>query len=311
MKTSYKVTIFIFSFLALNFLCKSLTDDFSSYYLLPPAPSGSEWTTNQAPQNLDEILSQKYTYLDNAKGKQSYVFVSEDKMHVLKLFKPLSPFLAFSLFGKTFHIGLAKIPFVKALSIKPSSDSYLRTRDLEFQSYINSFFLLPEETKLEYIHLATTNHLQKKLKIYDKIGVLHTIDLDSSSFLIQKKTDLLYPTLSRLLKNKETQKAKLLLKNFVEFYFYLIEKDIVNPTTLEKKLGCFDLKTIQIDVGRVLRPQDLQLADFKVPLTQIYQSTAHMKKWLKSRSPELYIYLKQIEEDLIQEKSGSLPKELN
>jgi hypothetical protein len=303
MKMSHKITVCIFSFLALNFLCKSLTDDFSTNYLIHPAPKESKWNTGTPPPELEPLLDQKYTYL--AKGKQAYVFLSEDKTHVLKLFKPLAPFINLPLFGKNFHIGLAKIPFVKALTIDPKSPGYLKTRDMEFQSYINSFFLLPEETKLEYLHLAETDCLKKKLKVYDKIGVLHTIDLDSSSFLIQKKTDLLYPTLSKLLKNKETEQAKVLLKNFVEFYFQLIEKDIFNPTTLEKNLGCSsDLKPVQIDVGRVLRPQDLKLADLEVPLTQIYKSTSHMKKWLKSRSPELYVYLKQIEEELLQANSS-------
>ncbi len=302
MKKSSKILLSLAAFFTLNFVCKTLTDDFSTYFLIPPAELGSEWATSEDPETLTALLSQKYTYL--AKGKQSYVFISEDNQHVLKLFKPLPPFMEVPFLKKTFHIGLSKIPFVNMILIQDSSPSYQQARNLEFRSYFNSFFLLPEETKLEYLHLALTNHLQKKLKIYDKIGVLHTIDLDSTSFLIQKKTDLLYPTLANLLKNKETDKAKLLLKNFVTFYFQLIEKGIVNPTTLEKNLGCLDLKPIQIDVGRILTPQDLQISS-PVPLTQIYQSTSHMKKWLKTRSPELLIYLKQLEEELLQSKSLS------
>ena len=301
MKKSYKILLCAVSFFSLNFLCKTLTDDFSTYFLIPPAAMNSEWATPNVPHNLNSLLDQKYTYL--AKGKQSYVFVSEDGDHVLKLFKPLPPFMAVSFFGKVFHVGLAKIPFVNLLLINPKSPSYQQARDLEFRSYLNSFSLLPEETKLEYLHLAATNHLQKKLTLYDRIGVLHQIDLDSTSFLIQRKTDLLYPTLANLLSSQETDKAKLLLKNFVEFYFDLIEKGIVNPTTLEKNLGCLDLKPIQIDVGRILTPQDLKLSSSKVPITQIYQSTSHMKKWLKTRSPELLVYLKQLEEELIEAKS--------
>jgi hypothetical protein len=301
MKKSYKILLCVVSFFSVNFLCKTLTDDFSTHFLITPAEMDSEWASQEVPHNLKSLLGQKYTYL--AKGKQSYVFVSEDGDHVLKLFKPLPPFIAVSFFGKTFHIGLAKIPFANLLLIDPKSPSYQQARDLEFRSYLNSFSLLPEETKLEYLHLAATNHLQKKLTIYDKIEVLHQIDLDSTSFLIQRKTDLLYPTLANLLNSKETDKAKLLLKNFVEFYFDLIEKGIVNPTTIEKNLGCLDLKPIQIDVGRILTSQDLKLSSSEVPLTQIYHSTSHMKKWLRTRSPELLVYLKQIEEEMLEAKS--------
>lgn len=304
MKKPLKITLYLSSFIALNFLCKHLTDDFSLHFLVPPVKEDSPWRIDTPPPHLESLLSQKYTYL--AKGKQSYVFISEDKEHVLKLFKPLAPFLEIPFFGKKLHIGLAKIPFVKSLCIDYTSPFYQKTRDLEFQSYLNSFFLLSEETQLEYVHLATTHHLQKKICIFDKIGILHTIDLDSTCFLIQKKTDLLYPTLAKLLKNKETEKSKTLLKNFVEFYFHLIEKGIVNPTTLEKNIGCIDLQPIQIDVGRVLRPQDLNLQSPEVPLSQIYKSTSHMKKWLKFKDPELYLYLKQIEEEMVLAKTSKL-----
>lgn len=300
MKRSYQVALYLSSFLALNFLCKSLTDDFSTHFLVPAADKGSIWNISQQPAGLKELLSQKYTYL--SKGKQAYVFISEDQKHVLKLFKPPAPFLEVPLFGKKFHIGLAKIPFVKSLCIDYSSPSYQTVRDLEFQSYINSYHLLPEKTLLEYLHLAQTDHLNTQLKIFDKIGVLHTINLDSTCFLIQKKTDLLYPTLSTLLKHKEIEQAKLLLSNFVDFYFDLIDQDIVNPTTLEKNIGCIDFRPVQIDVGRVLRPQDLGHEE-KVPLTQIYKSTSHMKKWLKTRSPSLYLYIKQIEEEKLKSRS--------
>ena len=300
MKKSLKICIFLGSFFALNFLCKSLTDDFSKDFLIPPAPQDSVWDFKQEPEDLKSLISQKYTYL--AKGKQSYVFLSEDKQHVLKLFKPQSPFLEIPFFKKTLHMGLGKIPFMNFFCIDYNSPSFKKTQELEFQSYQNALFLLPKKTLLEYVHLTSSKNLQKKLTLYDKIGILHTIDLDSTSFLIQKKTDLLYPTLANLLKNKEIEKTKQLLENFIEFYFDLIEMKIVNPTTLEKNIGCKDLKPINIDVGRLLRPQDLGMPDSTVPLTQIYHSTSHMKKWLKKRDPQLCSYFEEKITELLEKK---------
>lgn len=298
MKKRFKVFLCISSFLALNFLCKGLTDDFCTDFLIPPAKAGSKWDFNLEPENLENLLSQKYTYL--SKGKQSYVFLSEDQEHVLKIFKPLPPFWEVHLFGKTFHIGFGKLPFAKSLCIDYDSTSFKETQELEFLSYQNSLFLFREKTLLEYLHLARTHHFQKKLHLYDKIGVLHLLDLNTTSFLIQKKIDLLYPTLSKLLENKETENVKILLNNFVDFYLDFIQSNIVRPTTLEKNIGCIDLKPIQIDVGRVLTAENIEAET--VSYSQIYHSTSHMRKWLKVKAPDFCSYLDEIIEEKLKEK---------
>ncbi|MBX9922529.1 MAG: hypothetical protein K2Y01_00320 [Rhabdochlamydiaceae bacterium] len=298
MKKSYLVLLSIASFFLLNSLCKMLTDDFSTDFLTPPVSQDSVWANTPIPENLKELIDQEYVYL--GKGQQAYAFLSKDGKHVFKLFKPARIAFQPSFFGKTYKIGLSKVPFIKSLCVDYSSAHYKEVQKKEFQSYFNAITLLPEETKVEYVHLASTQYLKKKLKIYDKIGVLHTIDLDNTSFLIQKRVNLLYPTLLQLVKKNEMEKAKILLKNFIAANLHLIDKNIDNPTIEEANIGCLDFHIVQIDVGRLLTAQDLGFSNPKIPLSQIYTSTAPMKKWLQTHNAlELYQYFIQTEEELV------------
>lgn len=300
MKKTYCILFSIFSFFLLNSLCKKITDDFSTHFLTPPASKDSPWGKTPVPENLQELIEQEYVYL--GKGKQAYAFVSKDGEHVLKLFKPAPIRFHTSIFGKPYQISLSKLPFIKSLFIDFSSPHYQEVQNKEFRSYINAITLLPEETKVEYVHLASTQYLQKKLKIYDKIGILHTIDLDSTSFLIQKRADLFYPKLLELVQKNEKEKAQVLLKNFVSFYLHLIDTNIVNPTTVEANIGCLDLEIVQIDVGRLLTTNDLKLPYPRVPLAQIHTSTSHMKKWLlRNNALDLHEYFVRMVEEMIED----------
>ncbi len=298
MKKSCLVLLSIFAFFFLNSLCKKITDDFSLQFLTPPAPPNSSWSNTPIPDNLEELIAQEYLYL--GKGKQAYAFLSKDGKHVLKLFKPAPIRFQISLLGKPYQISLSKLPFIKSLFIDFSSPHYQEIQNKEFRSYVNAVTLLPQETKVEYVHLASTQYLQKKLTLYDKIGVLHTIDLDNCSFLIQKKADLFYPTLLEMIQNKEKEKAQILLRNFISFYLHLIDTNIVNPTTVEANIGCLGLEIVQIDVGRLLTPQDLDLPYSKVTASQLKASTSHMKKWLlRQNATELHAYFIQMEEEML------------
>lgn len=292
MKRWAKLTIYTAVFFTLNTVCKSLTDDFSLNHLVLPSSRDSKWARIDEPANLKNILAQKYTYL--GKGKQAYVFVSEDGEHVFKLFKPHFPYFHYHLFGKPCKIGVSKLPFAKTIFEKTHRKECEEQKEKEFQSYVNSFELLKEETELEYLHLSQTNHLQSKLQIYDKIGILREVDLDNTCFLIQKKTDLLYPSLASLIRNEDTQKAKQLIESFVDLSFKFILKGIDNPTTVDKNFGCIGLKPVQIDVGRVLVMEDFEKTGPN--LDQIYYSVHHMKKWLAPRSKILCEHLEEIVE---------------
>ncbi|MES2198741.1 MAG: hypothetical protein V4489_01040 [Chlamydiota bacterium] len=303
MKKWMKATLYIAGFFTLNTVCRGLTDDFSMDHLVRPSPKNSKWARTDEPVDIKEVLAQKYTYL--GKGKQAYVFVSEDGTHVFKLFKPHFPYFHYHLFGKPCKLGVSKLPFAKSFFEKRYAMQCEEQKENEFQSYVNSFELLKEETQLEYLHLAQTDHLQHKLQLYDKIGILREVDLDNTCFLIQKKTDLLYPTLASLIKKGETEKAKELIQSFVDLSFRFIIAGIDNPTTVDKNFGCIDLKPVQIDVGRVLVMEQFEKTGPKID--QIYYSVHHMKKWLTPKSKALCLFL----EETVETQKNTYTKELH
>jgi hypothetical protein len=287
MNKTVKFLTYLSAFLVLNNICKTLTDDFSLDHLIKPSPKGSKWTQESQEKPL-AALQQKYFYL--SKGKQAHVFVSEDGEHVLKLLKPYFPHFSVRVFGKTSNIRFSKLPFAKDLFGSLYAEKGLKQRDLDFQSYVNSFQLLKEETEVEYLHLTETDDLKTSLKLYDKIGILRHIDLDSTCFILQKRTDLLYPTLHTFIKEGKSAEAKEIIDAYVLLCLKFLQKGIVNPTTVEKNFGCIGLKPIQIDVGRVLREQDIENA-LPVSLEGVYHCAHHMKKWLNMKAPELVPYL--------------------
>ena len=268
--------------------CKHLTDNFSINHLIKPASKTSKWANFDTESHPAELLKQNYRYLD--KGKQAHVFISEDGKHILKLLKPFHPRFNISILGKSYPIGISSIPLAQTLFSFFYKEEQEKHREIDFQSYTNSFTLLKEETEIEYLHLAQTDHLQQTLNIYDKIGILHTLDLDNTCFILQKKANLLYPTLHNLIEKNEVENAQILIDNFVHLSFQFINKGIINPTTIEKNFGCIGLKPVQIDVGRVLTGSDLNKEE-EISPDQIYRSTRHMKKWLSSKAPLLCKYL--------------------
>ncbi len=287
MKKWKKVSLYTSIFLALNFLCKELTDDFSIGHLFQPVPQNSFPQMND-PENLSSMLHQKYTYL--GKGNQAFVFLSEDGEYVLKLFRPLFPSFYYTLFGKSHRIRPVKFPFAKTILEKIYAKEFSDQKRKDLQSFVNAFTWVKEETQLEYLHLEKTNHLKHTLKIYDKINSLHSLDLDNTCFLIQKKTNLLYPTLASLIQRNELDKAKQLISAFVDLSSGLIAKGVDNPTSIERNLGCMGLQPVQIDVGRVFMAKDL---DASCKANQLTHSARHMSKWLTRKAPNLVPYLEE------------------
>ncbi len=276
------------SFLMVGALCKHLTDDFSVMRLVPAHKDISLYQEKN-PNNLPQLLQQTYTYL--GKGKQAYVFVSEDKKHVLKLFKPFFPSYSITILGHSFNCRFSKIPFIQTIYSFFYPEEGRRRREQDFRSYINAFTILKEDTVLEYLHLSETNNLHNSLQIVDKIGVSHTIDSNTSCFLIQRKIDLLYPTLADCLQKNDIEKAKKLIESFARLSLKLAQLKIVNPTTIEENWGCLEDQSLLLDVGRLLTAQDLH----KNPpsLDQAYHTIHHLKKWLSKHSPSLCQYLEE------------------
>jgi len=259
--------------------CQSQTDGFSQNRIL--FPKQMKVATTTPPLMLEKVLDQPFFYL--GKGAQAYAFASEDGHYVLKFFRQ----------GKANH-PLEPIAFVLPKQWKErlsATVSKRKTRlDKEFASYRLAGGLLRKETGLLFLHLDPTSGFGKTITLYDKIGVKQQIDLDKVAFVLQKKADLLYPTLERWVRCGEKDKAKQALTNLIN----LLEKRSKlgvydkNPD-LKTNFGFINTQPIQFDIGRF--SIDFTRKDEAVYRDDLIRITDRLCKWLNSFAPELSEHL--------------------
>jgi len=291
MKKWIKITLAGIAFFSLHATCKELTDDLSIQYLLKPFEKASAESEDLVSEKILPILQQKYTYL--GKGKQAFVFLSEDKQHVLKVFKTHFPSVTIRPFRKPYNVGLYKLPFVRDVLQKVYAKEIEAQSRKDFESYETAFSLLQEETGVEYLHLRKTDTLNHKLVLYDKIGILHEVDLDGACFLVQKRTDLLYQVMASLVKQGNSEKMKELIRAHVDLSLTLLSKGIERPTIYYGNFGCIDSKVFQIDIGRVGIVKDIAAG----PKIGLDYCVVTLRGWLEKYAPDLTSYLDEAMEE--------------
>ena len=248
-------------------------DKITSYHQYSP-----EWDLPSLPleeqQLLDAILSQKYTYF--SKGSQAHVYISEDKKYILKFFKQTK------LRPKSW---LAYIP----LSFNPYYQERLLKQKKQRATFLAckiAYTELKKETGLIYVHLNRTPNLHKKVEIFDKSGKRHLVDIDKTSFYVQKRAQLIYSRISELMHQGEVEEAKKIITSVFSLIDFLGHKGVVdNDPILRKNFGLIDDVAVQIDIGKMrIDPARQQNLAYKQEVAGITRS---FRTWLDKNYPEL------------------------
>ncbi|MFI5335127.1 MAG: hypothetical protein ACHQT8_08265, partial [Chlamydiales bacterium] len=109
-------------------------------------------------KRAQEVLTQPFTYL--ARGKQSFVFLSEDQKTVLKLL------------NNHYQWQIRAYALLPNIPWKEKNLSYFEKKlKMTGESYLLTFSQLREETGAFFLHLQKTDHLKQKVKIVDKLGI--------------------------------------------------------------------------------------------------------------------------------------------
>ena len=217
-KSCHAIFLSLFKLLALvvgcilaKQFCYSKTSGFAVSKICSNLPYRQEWEvdplTPEEKANALKALEQPFHFL--AKGAQSYAFVSEDGQFVVKFFRihHLRPPFWISRF--TFPLSLMSYKIQKMLA----KDEELFT---DFMSYKLAYEKLKEETGLIMLHLNKTADLQQKIKIIDRLEIVHELDLDKMEFLLQKKGSLVYPSIQEIVEREGLEKAKESISKLVE-----------------------------------------------------------------------------------------------
>ena len=276
--------------------CKSKTDGFSLCKISSEIPYHKEFETSplssQDLASIRSILNQPFYYL--GKGVQCYAFVSADDKYVLKFFR-MSRLLP--------SFWLTKMPFknsYKQGKIKRKSEEFCR----DFISYKIAYENLKEPTGLLYVHLNKTDLLHQKITLFDRIRIKHTIDMDNMEFILQKKADLFYPAVEKMLTLGKKTEVKKCVKELIHFLAHRSSLGIYDKDPdINTNFGICEGKPIQIDVGRYRL--DPSRKDPHLYIDDIIRVTDSLCHWLEAQDPELSEYLIQEIQDLKSKGLGS------
>ncbi len=254
---------------------------FSIRFLYSSLPNNVEWDlpppTPEQNKLLDEILNQKFHYL--AKGCHCYAFVSEDQNYVIKFHRYAShmrifPWLTHPL-SYQFNERRKKI-----------MEHNFERLHINFTSYTDSYRDLREETGVILLHINRTDNLRKKVTLVDKTKAQYQVSLDDVTFLLQRRADLIYPTLDRLVSEKKLVEAKGVVSNIIQLITSCCQKGYVDEDPiLERNYGLLEDRAIHIDVGDLVKKEAIAFKENYIPYVK--QRTESLRKRLEKTYPEL------------------------
>ncbi len=279
MKKKLLILLFgLFAAIAIERLCHRATDGFQLVHIYSPV----NYTISHKCCS-DEIRSllqaEKFHYL--TKGAQNYVFASSDGRYILKLFKfnhhSLPSFLQF----------LPLPDFLERIREQKSKHKSEEMGAL-FQSYKIAFEEMPHESALFALHLSKTSDLNTKISLVDRLNIEHQVDADQCEFVLQKRADLVIPTLERLREKGDLEGAKGALASLLSLVKTVCAKGISNSDQhLSRNFGFIEGKPVVIDCGNLRKKrgnqQDPPLKD------------GALKVWLAKKWPELFYHFDEME----------------
>lgn len=269
-----KIALISLGLFGLCFLAWKRTDGFRSSAITFSSDKTFPILQTDPPDNLTGILAQKFRYL--GRGRQAFVFVSEDNQYVIKFFNFHHFYYPFGL----------KPPFLKDKT---------KRLDLTFSSYQLAFDKLPEETALIYVHLRQGAVKQRpkfktKMQLINPVGVPIEIDLNQTYFVVQKKAAPFFGHLTDLAKEKNLPAG---IDAFLQTIITRLNAKILDDDLDSgKNYGFLEGRAVNFDAGRLIEQKELPREMF---VSELRKSTKMLFRWLKDNYPEQSAYLKRRE----------------
>ena len=217
------------------------------------------WETKPV-SGIEEALAQPFTYLD--KGAQSYVFISQDRRYVLKLFRFDACRVPFGQravrFARQFF-GLREKHFL----------GFREKVEKNFASCKISVDLIPHLTGVVFAHLNPKPSSLPIICVRDRLGLSHKIDPANMRFVLQKTAHSFRKTL------QESEDPTAFIASYVSLLQELAKLGVANlDCTMGKNFGFLDGCAIVIDIGNFA--MDPELAEANVA-----HFTSALQTWLE------------------------------
>jgi hypothetical protein len=256
--------------LALIYLFKS-QPDLGLNKITTSIKSREEWAISLSPELsavLDEIFSQPFTFL--ASGTQSYAFVSQDQQYVLKFFKMkhLTP--------------EAWLKYARRNKSAKREQKVSQTFGMLKAAYQE----LKDETGLVFVHLNKSKDLKKQVRLISRNGKEYALSLEAVPFILQKRAELIYPHLAKLMDHGEKLAATRCLHSFLNLIWTRELRGFVDrDQSISKNYGFIGEKAVQIDIGNLARKEWIE--EERQPQQEIDRVVAKTEPWIRENYPEL------------------------
>jgi hypothetical protein len=258
-----------------------LNDGFCIRTILNILPPDQERESSLLPlTDLSSVFSQEFHYL--ARGHQSYAFISADEKYVIKFYRFPSHLRPFPWLNH---------PISSRFSTRRQQimEYNLEKLDLTFNSYKIAYEEMPEETGLLWIHLTSSSNWNQTITLIDRTGNRYTVPLDPLCFVVQKKAELIFPSLEETLSHHDLEGAKRIIDGICELITARSQKGIKDTDAiLEKNYGWDGNRALSIDVGRFISAQTEENL-----CHEVHAITYPLENWLQTREPELLEYYKE------------------
>lgn len=231
-----------------------LNGSFAPKCILPNWSYCPSFPTEEKP-DLDGVFSQSFSYL--TKGRQSFVFLSEDLQWIVKF--PRLP-KGFRLKGG------------HPLKNPSSFRSFLENGSLVAQE-------LKQETGVVYAHLEPTKGLGK-IHLVDQFGEHYHLPLDLIPFFVQRRGELFFSTLDR------ESDPRNLIERTVTFFSSLYEKGFIDHDPIfDKNFGVIAGSPAILDFGQIeLIQEAIERGEYLKLMTQSLEGK------IKRDFPEHYAF---------------------
>ncbi len=271
-------------FTALYFFCEAQTKGFRHYLILSNLPNDPRWEmpplTREEQKRIDALLDQTFTFLGS--GGWCYAFLGEDGQTVLKFYKHthLHPWKIAQNFS--FDKLLLKCATI------PQGVYYFQ--EFNFKSCALLYKEAKERSALIYVHLNKTQDLHKPVTLFDNIGIRHTIDLDKTEFVIQKRADLLFEHIDSLAKQQKGEEARRSIDDIIDCLLTLCKlgaRDYDN--SLRNNFGYTEDGAVALDLSSF--GYDATLKKTGEYRKEIIVKTRTLSRFLEKNHKDLYDYL--------------------
>jgi len=223
-----KPLLFLILLVGVERFTRSQTDGFRVEKTLFDAVEAVESTHQSPPPH--EVLEKPFYFLGS--GAQFYAFVSEDNQTVLKLFKH------YHMWPSSRILKQAPLPsFLHKWREKTLEKRRERMTNI-FSSAQIALNPLSKETGVYALRLSPCKTSYPTVTLYDKIGVLHTLDLNNAPFVLQKRAELI------------TSFDETMADLIVAAIKHRCKKGVINQDPVPyRNFGILDSNVVEIDLG--------------------------------------------------------------